>query len=522
MLLSTRPSLRPLWFFLGGLALALWLHVFLADTKRPVSTQERADRLAAANISNFALTAYTPPSPAHWAQRDVWQDADTGARHPLSRDSAAILIATCLGEPAAASILAFGLAAAALAWCLASPLAASGALGALVPALALLGVAHGRAWQMVDPFPFILLASAAVALGAWLRFRTDPSKINALLLGAGGAALLLSAPALFIPFVIIVLLDAYLTNRANASHGTATLGKHLPALVFVVPVFAFWGLRNQVLLGNPFLSPSSDYIDRFVSAPRWFWQFLATPPPNLDPVFERYDELVAIPGARWLNPVYQAWLLRFQDGAGYAGGAVLSIAALLSVIVLPSRETRAPWFMILSMLFIAALRYPLSSAWWPFITPALAYLGLLGISRARTAMPQDPGAKLLVAFAIVQVFSLPFAPKAQPTEAEYAFEKRRDEVAKKLRETDGRHLVFVQLDSAADGRIEPADLPRDWSDKRILYARDLKADQNAALVAAMPDRQPWRILVFRDRIGLQSWKDNSKTEQSTAAPPTAP
>ena len=512
MPLSNRPSLLPLWFFLGGLALALWLHVFLADTKRPVSTQERADRLAAQNIAHFALTASTPPYPTHWAQRDVWQDPESGARHPISRDSAAVLIAACWGKPSAAGILAFALAAAALAWCLARPLALSGAPGILVPTLALLTVAHGRAWQMIDPFPYALLASAAFALGAWLRFRTDPSKINARLLGAGSAALLLCEPALCIPFIIAVLVDACLEKRTVSAGYAPGLGKLLPALLLVLPVVIFWGLRNQILLGNLFYSPSSDYIARFVSAPRWFWQFLATPPANLDPVLERYDELVAIPGARWLNPVYQAWLLRFQDGAGYAGGLLLSLAALLSVLLLPSRDTRAPWLMILGMLIIAALRYPLSSAWWPFITPALVYLALLGISRVRQAIPVHTGAKLVAAFAVAQVITLPFAPTAKPTEAEYAFEKRFEEVAKKLRETDGNHLVFVQLDNAADGRIEPANLPRDWNEQRILYARDLKPAQNAALVAAMPDRKPWRILVFRDRIGLQAWKDDSVKE----------
>lgn len=522
MLSSTRPSPRPLWFFIGGLAFALWLHIFLADSKRPVSTQERADRLAAANILGLELTADSPPSPAHWAQRDVWQDTETGARHPLSRDSAALLIAGCLGNATAASILAFGLAAGALAWCLSGPLAVSGTLGWLVPALTLVGVAHGRAWQMVDPFPFALLASAALALGAWLRFRADYSKPNAGLVGAGGAALLLCEPALFIPFWIAIMIDLWLRRRASASRQEPAWSRLAPALLALCPVFLFWGLRNQILMGNPFYSPAGDYIDRFVSAPRWFWQLLAVPPPNLDPVFERYDELVAIPGARWGNPVYQSWLLRFHDGAGYAGGIVLTTAALLAAILLPWRETCAPALMALGMLIVAALRYPLSSAWWPFATPALACMCLLGVSRARAAIAESSGAKLLVAFAVIHAISLSFAPTAKPTQPEYDFEKRLDEVVKKLRETDGRHLVFIQVDTAVDGRIEPANLTRAWSNQRLLFARDLKPEKNAALVEAMPDYKPWSMVVFRDRIGLKPWKDSASPASSADTTSVSP
>lgn len=514
----TRPSLLPLWFFLGGTALALWLHVFMGDLKRPSSTQERADLLAAQNIASLSLTASTPPSPPHWAQRDVWQDEQTGQRYPLARESAALLIASCLGKPAAAGILAFGLAAASLAWCLALPLKLSGTPGVLVPALALLGVAHGRAWQMIDPFPFLVLAAAALALGGWLRYRTAPSRPNARLLGAGGALLLLCEPALFIPFAATVLFDARLIARAEICPFTATLRKLAPALVFLLPVLAFWGLRNQVLLGNPFLSPYDDYLRRFVTAPRWFWELLTIPAPNLDPVLERYDELVAIPGARWPNPVYSAWLSRFFEGAGYAGGALLAIVALLAATLLPGRDTRPTWLMIIAMLVVTALRYPLSSAWWPFLTPALAYLALLGIGRAGTTLTKGTTTKLIAAFAVVQILLLPSAPKAKPAQPEYDFDKQRKEIVDSLSKKGGQHLAFVELDPATDARLEPADLPRDWSVQPILYARNLSPAQNATLVAAMPDRQTWRIIVLRDRIGLQLWK----APGASAAPATSP
>ncbi len=77
----------------------------------------------------------------------------------------------------------------------------------------------------------------------------------------------------------------------------------------------------------------------------------------------------------------------------------------------------------------------------------------------------------------------------------------------------------MRFDPSADARIEPADLPRDWRERSILYARELSAEKNAALVAAMPERTAWRIIVFQDRIGLQRW--SAATEPDAASPGSA-
>lgn len=514
---SSRIRFLPLWFFLGGLAFATWLNVFAGDAKRPIAPQERADRLAAENYAALAFTAPVPPSPAHWAQLQVWQDPVSGARSPLSRDSAALAIALCGGRAPVAGVLAFAFAAAALGWCLLSFGPAIGRTGALVAALALVGVAHGRAWQMLDPFPFLLLASAAFAFGAWTRFRVDSSPRNARLLGLGGAALLLCAPALAITFAVACFVDFRGARQTLSADRVSVLRRLSPALLLLLPVFLFWGFRNQALLGSPLASPWADYAARHVSAPGWFWQTLAVPPANPDPVLERYDELVAVPSARWTNPVYQAWLTRLSSGGAYAGGALLALVALITAFAVPFGQIRSACLLGIAISVTALLRYPLSSTWWMLLTPAIVVLAAQGISR----LPAASGtarAKIILGLLFGHVLTLASAPVAKPSEPEYLFEKNLREVSKKILEQPGRHLVFVSLESTVDGQIEPAHLPRDWESQAILFARDLGPERNSALAASLPGLRTWRVLIDARRIGLQAWQAPGAVPSVAPAP----
>jgi hypothetical protein len=262
-----------------------------------------------------------------------------------------------------------------------------------------------------------------------------------------------------------------------------------------------------------------------VTAPDWFWQSLPAPQPNLDPVFERYDELVAVPTAHWANPVYRSWFTRLYEGTFYAGGLLLAVAALASALTLPGRETRPAALLCLGLVATSLLRYPFSSSWWPLLTPAILTLACAGLSRVDEATGAKWSAKLFAAIALLQLLMLPIAPEAKPAAAEYGFAARLKEVVEKLQEKPGSHLVFTRFDDDADGRVEPADLRRSWTGKPILFARDLGLDKNSALAAALPDRKPWRIIVFKDRIGLQPWTpalDAKSTTPSGPAPAPSP
>lgn len=511
----------PAWFALGGLFFATWLAVFFHDSARPNLPQERADRLAAQNYLAAALSAPTPPSPAHWAQLLVWQDPGTGARHPAAREAAALVLAATGGRPRVSGVVAFGLAAAALGWLLCALPRPVAGTATLLGAGTLLAVAHGRAWQMSDPAPYLILAASALSLGAWWRHRSAPSPRVAWILGFGVAAMFLCAPAL--GWLLLGLFGIDLARLLAASSPAARRPLFLPlsrAILVLGLLFLALTLRNHATTGDLLYSPERAYNRDCVTAPHWFWEMIRLPPVQLDPVIERYDELVAIPAARWESPVYRAWLNRLTEGIHYAAGIGVALGAFAVAMALPSRDTRPAWLICIGMAGVALVRYPLSSSWWAFASPALLALVALGLARLHAFAPALPR-RLLMAGAFLQVAFLGSAPMARPTEVEYQFAKQLEDVAKKLNEKPGRHLVFVQIDDSADPRLEPADLPRDWTREPILYARDLKPEQNAELVAALPTYTPWTIVVLRDRIGLKPWTPPDSPRASRGGNPAA-
>lgn len=505
--------LLPLWFALGGLVFSGWLTLFFHDDQRPTSPQERADRLAAANYAALSFHASSPPSPAHWAQMQVWQNPATGDRQGLARESAALLLAATGGRDRVAGVLAFSLAAGCLGLLLRS---SEGSGPKIVAALALLGVAHGRAWQMSDPFPYLVLASAALSLCGWLRLRGSPSTAAACQLGCGSALLLLCNAPLFVIFLAAVVIDAILLRREGTVPIRAALKPLKIGGLALVLAVAFLLLRNHATTGSFVRSPQADYIARNVSAPVWFWQSVGSPQPNLDPVLERYDELVAIPAARWANPVFTNWSKRLAEGAAYAGGILLVLASLAAALALPAKEARPAWLTAAGLAIFALVYYPFSSSYWTLATGLLVALAGLAFSRLAPAEKRGPTRRVLIFLVVLQISLLPEAPQARLSDAEYGFAKRMKEVSDKISEKPGQHLVFASLDSGADPRLEPSDLGRDWQNTRILYARDLDATRNAELVAAMPNRTAWRIVIFRDRIGLMPWKPAAPKDSSPA------
>jgi hypothetical protein len=505
------------------MAFAFWLSVFFADPKRPVSVEERADRLAAENYASGSLFAPTPASPAHWSQRLVLLDEQSGRRHPVAREASAVLLTATAGSARTAAILAFGLAAGGLVWLLRGPLGLSLPFTSVITVAAMLASARSQDWQMVDPTPWIILAASACCLGAWWCHRAHPDTQAARLLGVGLGILLLSAPALAVVVGLAVVIDWRVQKNsrprhADANRHTAPLRPLLAqiGLVLLLPVLALLA-RNQLVTGNPFVTPSALYRAENVTAPAWFWQTEGAPQDGLDYVIERYDQLVALPSAQIATPAYRSLLDTVLRGSHFFGGAGLALLAAISALLLPARLTRPAWLLVAGTTAAVFLRFAAPLDWWLLALPACALLAGLGLQACQRVSQRLPS-RVLCALAVTQLAFLPAAPADRPAPEEYTFADNWEQIRKKIRETSpGPHLVFVQLDDTAPARPEAAALPRDWSGLDVLLARQLGPEKDAALVAAMPERTAWRIIVFRDRIGLQRW-----TPPSAATAPDAP
>jgi len=507
-------------FALGGLIFAAWLALFFHDGNRPVPPQERADRLAADNYRDWSLSAPVPPSPAHWAQRQVWQDPATGARHPVAREDAALTIAIAGGNPRLAGALACGFATAALGWLALGIASLPRSLAVGLTAAIVLSVTHGLAWQMTDPAPFLFLGASSLAVGAWLRYRAQPRKRIAWLAGIGLAGMSVqgAAPALLLSAMMAIDLLALKRGDPRPIPAHPRPGLWCAAIAPVL-LTALLGLKNLGSTGSLLESPAQAYTTSATTAPRWFWEQTRVPQDSLDPVLERYDELVAIPQTRWETPVYQTWLKRMIDGAFLSGGLALAILGLGAALAIPAKDARPAWLIVAGVSILALLRHDVPRSWWTLLSPAWLILNALGA--VRLAAAPALARRTLVLAGLFHAALLAMAPQATDTDAEYVFSKRIKDVTKKLLEQPGPHLVFVSLDNACDGRLEPGDLPRDWSKSPVLFARDLGPEKNAALVASMPDYKPSLIKVLPGGIGLKPWKAET-APQAADTPEGAP
>lgn len=513
--MPTTSRVRLLICFVAFSAFASWLAIFFNDPARPLTIQEKADLLAAENLTSLTLGAPTPPSPHHWAQRGVYLSAKTGERYPLSRDASALALAASGLDRRIAGIMSFGLAAACLYWLLIRQFPRFYAGNFCLVASLLLAVAHGREWQMTDPFPYLLLAATALCLGGWLHFRTSPGRPSALLLGAGLSGVLLCEPALFILNVVLVVADLILKFRSGPpparNAGWAFL---IPVLLLLV-----FGARNLASTGSFWTSVSARYEMENTSAPVWIWQSIRTPPEGVDPMIERYDELVALPASRWEVPAVRTWLQRLTMGAHFGGGLALVLAALAVATLRPSPEHRPALLIAAGMAFIALAYYPLSAAWWTVLTPAIAIL----IADFFSGLPTAGGMRRAAwSLALLHLTFIYFGVQSKPSAAEYDYTKYLSQIATKLRQQPGEHLVFVDYDVTADAHVEPAGLPRNWSNEKILYARDLSPEQNATLAAAMPDRKLWRMVIYRDQIGILHWNPQAEAKSTVSSPSANP
>lgn len=515
------PSARSAVFTLGlgfvGLVVSIWLAVFFNDAKRPITPGEQAELLAAENYRHFSVSAPLPPSSRHWEQSFVL--IENGRRIPLARESTAILLAITGGHRAAAGVVAFGFMTAMLGW-LATRGGHAPRGASLCIFLISLALAHAWAWQLVDPSPFLVAGFGALFLGAWLEHRTGAGR--PWLLGASLAGLALSAIPLLVIAALAAALDALRKphGRAATTSGSvapSSFRRFLPALILPLFVLGLLGMKNLATTGHFSVTPTAAYHEKNSIAPTWFWQPIGTPPADVDPIIERYDQQVALPAARWPTPVYQAWTARIVNGLRHGGGAAMALAAVAAALAFCPTHRLRPVLILGSMVLLLSLfRYSFEPEWWCLLAPIWLWTLLEGIRFWSSASSR----RMVVTGVVIglgQIVALAWTPQIKPSNAEYGFKTRNKEILDHLATKPGSHLVFTSYDVTTDARLDASGTPRNWTRAPVLFTRDLDPAQNAALAAAMPERTAWRAIVYPNRIGLAAWKAQPAGDSTSSA-----
>jgi len=99
--------------------------------------------------------------------------------------------------------------------------------------------------------------------------------------------------------------------------------------------------------------------------------------------------------------------------------------------------------------------------------------------------------------------------------------RSRAEVVNKLSHMPGKHLIIVRYGPAHNINFDWVYNDADIDRSKVVWARDMGAEQNAKLLAYYRDRQVWRLIVDRDTEQLFAYNpsDDGKPVQTGLAQP---
>jgi hypothetical protein len=289
--------------------------------------------------------------------------------------------------------------------------------------------------------------------------------------------------------------------RPNRPAWPVTLSRIvLPMLLVLVPVGVAMGYYNWRVTGHPLRLPYVVHEAAYGVARPFLWQA-----PSPEPSY-RHKEL---------RDMHAGWELTFQDQdqhtlKGLLAGSAAKISLLfsnffallvlqVSLVAFPllaqDRGMRGP--LLIAGSFSLAL---LSETWMHphYAAPAAGLLLLLALQalrylrlwrwRGRPAGRILVRASLLVSLALSVSFcvQLSRAPaEGRPVE--------RARILKELREQGGRHLVFVRYGPNHSPHAEWVYNEADIDSSPVVWAREMKPEQNRALMKYFKDRTCWLL-----------------------------
>ncbi len=166
-------------------------------------------------------------------------------------------------------------------------------------------------------------------------------------------------------------------------------------------------------------------------------------------------------------------LLRDRKGRWLLGVAVLCLVGLF-VVVSPEPHYAAPALCVFYAVLVQALRH----------------LRLLRFRGRRIGLGVARAAVVLLLFQTAT---------AIPERLRHPFGLRsRAEVVNKLSHMPGKHLIIVRYGPAHNINFDWVYNDADIDGSKVVWARDMGAEQNAKLLAYYRDRQVWRLTVDRD------------------------
>jgi hypothetical protein len=467
---------------LGGRALLLpWVPI-----PKPAIQDEFAYLLTGDTFASGRLTNPQHPLWIHFETVHEQMHPTYQSKYPPAQGMLLALGQVIFGDPWFGVWLSMGTLTAAIYWALAGWLPPRWAL--LGGLLSLTRVGFFNYWSESYWGGAVAGTAGALVIGAVPRLRRNPSAGAATILGVGLAVLANSRPfeGLVLGLVCVGAVLLKISWRKLVK----------PLAVILLPTVLWMLYYDYRVTGDPFLMPYQLNERQYSPWSPFMWDRHPHVPPPYNHEAIRAAWIGWAGGQRTFEHAHP-WLVRLSSflmlDYFYLGWPLtLCIAVFLLPMLLYHRRMRMA--ILIAFLYFAGLE--LETTLVPhYAAPGTALLFIFAAGSLRRLWHLSPAT---MTFVVVVLFYVNYLGWMKP-EHRMLFDKRdffarRDSVLRKLKESPGKQLVFVEYGSGHDVNYEWVYNRADIDGSRIVWARGMGADKDQELFSYYPDRKVWRLV----------------------------
>jgi hypothetical protein len=426
-----------------------------------------------------------------------------------------LAVGQLLGHPWIGVLLSVGAMCAALVWMLQAWMPSRWAL--LGGFLAIFNLSIVSYWINSYWGGAVAAIGGALVLGALPRIQRRQRIRDSLLLGLGIAILansrMLEGLVFCLPVAAALLL--WLGGKSSPPLRKAARTVIAPLAAVLLVTFAFIGYYNWRLTGDPFLLPHALNL-RLFSTPLFLWQKLQPPLHYHNRQFEDYYN-------GWLRHNYLGAPLDIvrvsSDKVRGLASMFLWTGALPLFLALPFalRDRRVRFLVIEFVVCLAGLftvvyslphyAAPLTCVIYALVVQSVRHLRTLRYrGRATGAALARVAVALLVAGTGVSVYHLATSPvDGWASSADAGGKPGPAAIEQQLRRVEGKHLILARYGASHSPHREWVYNHADIDGSKIVWARELDAEQNTRLLHYFAERKVWLVEPDHVPIKLQPY-----------------